>query len=129
MKNQDDLHSLVKKKSNEYEWRSAREEQSKQEAVKKEIQSLQNFEKAGRYEEAAEGYEALQMWEKAGECRRMAKTTYVISSSFQIGKDGGIRVACPHCGASQALEAKSNEVTCKFCGTRYIVPKKILDMI
>ena len=92
-------------------------------------QKAKNFELSGRYEEAAQIYEVLGLYEKAGEARRMERTHYVISTKFELGKDGVIRIDCPHCNASQPAEAKSSEVTCKYCGRKYIVPKKILDMV
>nr|MDO8135374.1 hypothetical protein [Candidatus Njordarchaeum guaymaensis] len=99
----------------------------------KETEALQqrahNLELAARYEEAAQIYEELGMHEKAGEARRMQKAQYVISTSFQLGKDGSISISCPHCGASQPAESKTSEVDCKYCGKKYMVPKKILDMI
>jgi len=90
---------------------------------------LDNLEKAGRFEEAACGYEGLGMYEKAGELRRMGKTQYIISTSFHMGRDGAIMIACPHCGGSQTAESKSSEIVCKYCGKTYIVAKKVLDMI
>jgi ribosomal protein S27E len=69
------------------------------------------------------------MWDKAGECRRMGKTSYIVSANVSIGKVGSISMECPHCSASQTIASKSNEVTCKYCGKNYIVPKKVLDLL
>ena len=74
-------------------------------------------------------YEELEMYEKAGECRRMEKTSFQVSTSFVMGKDGTISVNCPTCGSSQVVESKSNMVTCKHCGKNYVIPKKVLDML
>ena len=93
------------------------------------IQEAENLERAGKYEAAAEKYDELKMWDKAGDCRRMAKTNYVVSANVNIGKTGTISMDCPHCGASQPIATKSNEVTCKFCGKNYVVPKKVLDLL
>ena len=93
------------------------------------IAEAQNLEKAGRYEDSAEKYDELRMWDKAGDCRRMAKTNYVVSANVNIGKAGAISMDCPYCGASQPIAAKSNEVTCRFCGKNYVVPKKVLDLL
>ena len=93
------------------------------------LREVKNWEVAGRYEEAAQFYEWLGLHEKAGELRRMEKTQYVISTKFQLGKDGLIKIECPHCGASQPAESKSSEVVCRYCEKRYIIPKRILDMI
>lgn len=91
------------------------------------LHEAKNLEIAGNYEGAAQFYESLGAYEKAGELRRKGRTHYEIS--LKIGKDGVIKIQCPHCGASQPTESKSREVTCKYCGKTYIVPKKILDMI
>ena len=90
---------------------------------------VEKLEKAGRYEDAALKYEELEMWDKAGNCRRMAKTNYVVSANVNIGKVGTISIDCPHCGASQPVTTKSNEVTCKFCGKSYVIPKKVLELL
>jgi len=87
------------------------------------------LERAGRYEDVAEKYEELAMWDKAGDCRRMAKTNYVVSANINIGKVGSIAMDCPHCGASQLVATKSNEVTCEFCRKKYVIPKKVLDLL
>ena len=89
----------------------------------------EKMELAGRYEEAAKIYETLGMYKEAGAARRMGRTQYVISAIIHIGKDGTISINCPHCGASQPVESKSGEVTCKYCGKGYIIPRNILDQI
>ncbi len=90
---------------------------------------VENLETAGRYEEAAVVYDELEMYEKAGECRRLSKTSYQISTIFSMGKDGTLSVSCPNCGSPHIVDSKSNLVTCKHCGNNYIIPKKILDMM
>jgi len=92
-------------------------------------QKAKDLELAGRYEEAAQEYEVLGMLEEAGRVRRLEKVQYMISTNFQIGEDGTVKLECPHCGASQPAESKTSEVTCKYCGKRYAIPRKILDMI
>jgi uncharacterized membrane protein len=91
------------------------------------LEQVKVLEVSGRFEEAAKIYDEFEMYEKAGECRRMAKTSYQISTNFSLGKNGVISCNCPSCGSSQVLESKSNLVKCKHCGTNYIIPKKILD--
>ena len=91
------------------------------------LEQVKGLEVSGRFEEAARIYDEFEMYEKAGECRRMSKTSYQISTNFSLGKNGVISCSCPSCGSSQGLESKSNLVTCKHCGTNYIGPKKILD--
>jgi primosomal protein N' len=107
------------------EQRLRNEEEQRRLAMK---QNAENLMKAGRYEEAAKYYEQLEMWNEAGECRRLARTTYVVAADVRVGKDG-ISVNCPHCGSSERLESKASEVTCRHCGRTYYLPKKILDMI
>jgi hypothetical protein len=95
----------------------------------KKLATISNYEIAGKYEEAARLCDELEMWEKAGELRRKAKTSYTISTSFSMGKDGAISVNCPVCGSSRIVESKSNLVKCLHCGNDYIIPKKVIDMM
>ena len=90
---------------------------------------IEKLVRAGRYEDAALKYEELEMWDKAGECRRNAKTNYVVTANVSIGKVGSISIDCPYCGASQLIASKSNEVKCQYCGKNYIIPKKVLDLL
>lgn len=109
--------------------RAKAEEEQRQVAMRMRAkQDADNLMKAGRYEDAAKLYEQLEMWSEAGECRRLARTTYVVAADVKVGKDG-ISVKCPHCGSSERLESKVNEVICKHCGSKYFIPKKILDLI
>jgi ribosomal protein S27AE len=62
--------------------------------------------------------------EKAGR-----KTNYAISANVNIAKISSISMECPHCGASQLLATKSNEVICAHCKKRYVIPKKVLDLL
>lgn len=91
-------------------------------------QDIEKFIKAGRYEDAALLYERLNEWEKAGDVRRMSRTSYLIAVDVHV-RDDGISVKCPHCSSADRLESKTSEVTCSHCGRKYFVPKKILDMI
>ena len=90
---------------------------------------IRKFEKVGRYEQAALEYEKIGMLEEAGETRRKAKTTYVISANLNIAKIGSISMECPHCGASQPITSKSNDVTCSYCRKNYVIPKKVLELL
>jgi hypothetical protein len=110
----------------EYALRMERERQIQHE---KDLQLIKNFETAGKYEDAARICDKLELWEKAGEMRRLNKTTYMISTTFSMGKDGVISCRCPNCGSSQVVESKTNMVICKHCGHNYIIPKKVLDMM
>jgi uncharacterized Zn-finger protein len=102
---------------------------SDEDDIQNTIAEIEKLKRAGRYEEAALKFEELEMWDEAGECRRLAKTNYVISANLNIGKISTISMECPHCGASQPVSSKNNEVTCKYCGKNYIIPKKVLDLL
>jgi len=69
------------------------------------------------------------MWDKAGECRKMGRTNYVIQANINIGKVGSISMECPFCGASQPIASKSNEVVCSYCKKTYVIPKNVLDLL
>ncbi len=107
--------------------REIEEELEKDRQLKLEL--IKNLETAGRYEEAATAYDELEMFEKAGECRRLSKTSYQISTNFSLGRDGSISCACPNCGSPQDIAAKSNIAKCDHCGKSYLIPKKILEMM
>jgi len=111
--------------------REREEAKEREEALARQQRTrAENMMKAGRYEEAAQWYERVGDLEKAGECRRLDRTTYVVSANVHVGKNGGISVDCPHCGGSQPIESKgTSEVTCKYCGRKYIIPKKVLDLL
>ncbi len=95
----------------------------------KNLKNAQNLELAGRFEDAALLYEKMEMWSKAGEVRRNNRTSYVISANVNIAKIGSISMECPHCGASQPIASKSNEVTCAYCKKNYVIPKKVLELL
>ena len=82
------------------------------------IAEIEKLKKAGRYEEAALRYEELEMWDKAKECR-----------NINMGKVSSINMECPDCGASQSVSSKNNKVTCKHCGKKYVIPKKVLELL
>ena len=91
---------------------------SKKDEVPSILAEIRELKKVGKYEEAALKYEELEMWDNAKEIREL-----------NMGKVSAINVECPHCGASQPLSSKSNEVTCKHCGKNYIIPKKVLELL
>jgi len=108
------------------------EEEAKTLAEKRKSEKMveaRNLITAGRYEEAARIYDEYDMYETVGECRKMEGTSHQISTVFSMGKDGTISVNCPNCGSSHAVESKTNLVECTHCGGRYIIPKKVLDMM
>lgn len=95
-----------------------------------ELKKAEDFVRAGRFEEAAQQYERLGDLDKAGECRRMDRTTYVVSANVEVGKDGAMNISCPHCGASQPITSEqTNEVICAYCNKRYVIPEKILKLL
>lgn len=91
---------------------------SKKDDVSNVIAEIEQLTKDGRYEDAALRYEELEMWDKADETRNL-----------NMGKVSAINMACPHCGVSQPLSSKKTEVTCKHCGKKYGVPKKVLELL
>ena len=91
---------------------------SKKDEVPVVLAEIMELKEAGKYEEAALKYEELEMWDKAKEIREL-----------NMGKISTISVECPHCGVSQPLSSKSNEVTCKHCGKNYLIPSKILELL
>ena len=82
------------------------------------IAEIEKLKKAGKYEEAALKYEELELLDKAEECRRL-----------NMGKVSTINMECPHCGASQPLSSKSNEVKCTHCRKKYVIPKEVLQLL
>jgi ribosomal protein S27AE len=77
-----------------------------EEFSKSRMEERENLEKPEQLEDATQKYEEL-----------------------KIGKVGTINMECPHCGASQSLTSKSNEVTCKSCGKNYAIPQNVLDLL
>jgi transposase-like protein len=91
---------------------------SEKDAIPIFLAEIEELKKAGKYEEAALRYEELEMWDKAKEIRELS-----------MGKISTITMECPHCGASQAIATKSNEVKCQSCGKNYVIPKRVLDLL
>jgi len=54
---------------------------------------------------------------------------YDIVSKFEVSSSGAIVITCPKCGAAIPIESKESNGKCRFCGSPYVVPKKILDLI
>jgi DNA-directed RNA polymerase subunit RPC12/RpoP len=82
------------------------------------LAEIEKLKKAGKYEEAALKYEEIEMLDKAEECR-----------NINTGKVSAISMECPHCGKSQPLTSKDNQVKCKHCGKNYIIPKEVRDLL
>jgi DNA-directed RNA polymerase subunit RPC12/RpoP len=91
---------------------------SKKNEITEILAEIKKLKKAGNYEEATLKYEELEMWDKATEIRKL-----------NMGKVSTISMECPYCGKSQWLSSKSNEVTCKHCGKKYVIPKKVLELL
>jgi DNA-directed RNA polymerase subunit RPC12/RpoP len=91
---------------------------SKKDEVPAILAEIKKLKKAGNYEEAALKYEELEMWDKAAEIRKL-----------NMGKVSTVNMECPHCGKSQPLSSKNNEVKCKHCGKKYVIPKKVLELL
>jgi hypothetical protein len=97
--------------------------------VEKETKEIEQFVKAGQYEEAAVKYEKLDLWDKAKECRMHAKKNRAGLANLEAGKVGTITLVCPHCNASQPVKSKSSEETCGRCGTTYTIPDQVRELI
>lgn len=54
---------------------------------------------------------------------------YDIVSKFEVGSSGAIVITCPKCGAAIPIETKESNGKCRFCGSPYVVPRKILDLV
>ena len=91
---------------------------SKEDDMQNILAEIEKLKKAGKCEEAALKYEELEMWDKAEKIRKL-----------NMGRVSSINMECPHCGASQQLSSKSNEVKCKHCGKKYVIPKKVLEIL
>jgi len=91
---------------------------SKKDEIPSVLAEIKELKKSGKYEEAALKYEEIEMLDKAKEIRQL-----------NMGKISTINMECPHCGVSQPLSSKSNEVKCKHCGKNYLIPEKVLDLL
>jgi len=91
---------------------------SKKDEVPSILAEIEKLKKAGKYEEAALRYEELEMWDKATEIRNK-----------NMGKISTINIECPYCVTSQPLSSKNDKVTCKHCGKKYVIPKKVLELL
>jgi hypothetical protein len=86
--------------------------------------TIENLEKAGRYEEAAQECEKLGMLERAGQLSRKAKENTIehidVNSLIRQLADRGqtLTYHCCHCGAPLRVGAESEEVfkICPNCG-------------
>lgn len=100
-----------------------------EEDASKEIKTIEHLVKAGQYDDAARKYDKLEMWDKAKECRRLAKKNRSGTAILEKGKVGAISVICPNCGESQSANSKTKELTCDRCGTSFLIPEKVLELL
>ena len=91
---------------------------SKKDEIPSVLAEIRELKKVGKYEEAALKYEEIEMLDKAKEIREL-----------NMGKISTINMECPHCGVSQPLTSKTNEVKCKHCGKNYTIPEKVQDLL
>jgi len=89
----------------------------------------QNFEKAGKFEEAAIIYEELKLWEKAGEVRKIAKKgnapiqTHYSANTIDFSTKAEIKDSVIHkspIGASNEMPSFS---ICPYCGKKLSLPE------
>lgn len=54
---------------------------------------------------------------------------YDIVSKFEVNSSGALVLTCPKCGAAIPLETKESNGKCRYCGTSFMIPKRILDLV
>jgi len=54
---------------------------------------------------------------------------YEIVAKFEMTSSGSFILKCPGCGASLPLDKKESTGKCTYCGSSYVVPKRLLDLI
>lgn len=100
-----------------------------EEEVSKEVEAIEHLAKTGRYEDAARKYDKLEQWDKAKECRKLAKKKSSGAAHLETGKIGEINVVCPNCGESQPANSTRKELMCNRCGTSFLIPEQVLDLL
>ncbi len=64
---------------------------------------------------------------------RLAKqretVNYQVVTSFDVANNGMISLKCPNCGSPAIMKDASQTRKCEYCGTEFMVPKRILDML
>ena len=93
------------------------------------VEEAIKLEKTGRYETAARLYEDLEMWEKACKIRRLDQNSHVLPKDVKVGRVDLISMSCPYCNTSQPIASKLNKVVCSKCKKKYVIPKRVLDLI
>ena len=54
---------------------------------------------------------------------------YEIITKFEFEKDGALSICCPYCGGKLALQQKTGQINCSYCGRDAVVPTKILNLL
>lgn len=54
---------------------------------------------------------------------------YQVVTSFEMGRDGVVSLKCPSCGSPIQMLDKASVRKCGYCGTEFMVPKRILDTL
>lgn len=54
---------------------------------------------------------------------------YQVVTSFDVAKNGAISLKCPSCGSGVQMRDARATKKCDYCGTEFMVPKRILDML
>ena len=93
------------------------------------MKEIEKLERARRYEDAASKCEELGLMDRAEECRKKAETSHGGSAGKNVGRVSAISMECPYCGASQQLTSKSHDVACNRCGKKYVIPKRVLELL
>ena len=94
------------------------------EEIESEKKTIENLEKAGRYEEAAQECEKLGMLDKAGQLRRKGREITVLHVDLnalikQLAERGQtLTYHCCHCGAPLKIGTETSDVlkSCPHCG-------------
>ncbi len=93
------------------------------------VREAEHLAKIGHFEEAALKYEQADLWNKARDCRLLAKKKQKSPTDPELGQIGTIALKCPHCLTSQIIAAKDKQETCNHCGTTYLVPDRVRELL
>ncbi len=74
-------------------------------------------------------YLAKQWSDSINELVLAPKVNLQVAISFDVDSNGVLSIKCPNCKAPKPVDSKSSEIRCPYCGTTYIVPQKMLDLI
>jgi DNA-directed RNA polymerase subunit RPC12/RpoP len=54
---------------------------------------------------------------------------YDIITKFEISCSGAVVLKCPNCAASISVQSSDRNGKCSYCGSTFVIPKKILDLL